>query len=189
MDIKNLEDMAKVIKSNVGNRLDLRKDYSDEEVREIITELVFQESQKTYLTVTEKAYLVDTVFNSMRKLDVLQPLIDDKSITEIMINGPNNIFVEKDGKVFRIEDKFENKEKLEDVIQSVVSKVNRTVNESKPIVDARLEDGSRVNVVLPPIALNGPYDHKKVLEEPMTVERLISYGSITRGCRFVRTNG
>jgi len=116
----------------------------------------------------------------MRRLDVLQPLIDDKSITEIMINGPDSIFIERDGRVSKLNVKFESRRKLEDVIQTIVSRVNRTVNEASPIVDARLPDGSRVNVVLPPIALNGPVvTIRKFPEKPMTIEQLIKYGSIT----------
>ena len=103
-----------------------------------------------------------------------------KSITEIMINGPDTIFVEKDGRIFKKDVRFESRRKLEDVIQTIVSKVNRTVNESNPIVDARLTDGSRVNVVLPPIALNGPIvTIRKFPEKPMTMERLIKFGSVT----------
>lgn len=116
----------------------------------------------------------------MRDLDALQPLIDDKSITEIMINGPDNIFVEQNGRLFKSKRAFSSKEALENVIQNIVSRVNRTVNESSPIVDARLKDGSRVNVVLPPIALNGPtVTIRKFPEKPMTVEQLIAYNSIT----------
>ena len=117
----------------------------------------------------------------MRRLDVLQPIIDDKSVTEIMINGPDSIFIEREGKVYKKNVRFESQRKLEDVIQTIVSKVNRTVNESNPIADARLTDGSRVNVVLPPIALNGPIvTIRKFPEKPMTMEQLIKFGSVTQ---------
>ena len=143
------------VKKTVSDSIDLSKDISDEEIRELITNVVFEKSKQTYLTVSEKREISEAVFNSMRRLDILQPLIDDPSITEIMINGANDIFIERDGRIEQFEAKFESSQKLEDVIQSIVSKVNRTVNEATPIVDARLSNGSRVNVVLPPIALNG----------------------------------
>ena len=123
---------------------------------------------------------MEGVFNSMRGLDVLQPLVDDPSITEIMINGPHCVFVEQEGRLYRKDVSFETNEKLENVILNIVSKVNRTVNEANPIVDARLLDGSRVNVVLPPIALDGPtVTIRKFPEDPMTIQKLIAYGSIT----------
>lgn len=116
----------------------------------------------------------------MRGLDVLQPLVDDPSITEIMINGAHHVFVEQNGRLYRKNVSFGTNEKLENVILNIVAKVNRTVNESTPIVDARLLDGSRVNVVLPPIALDGPtMTIRKFPEDPMTIEKLIAYQSIT----------
>jgi len=174
------EALISEIKQTVNNSIDLKKDISDTEIKEAITQAVFERSEKSYLSIAEKQDIITAVFNSMRRLDVLQPLVDDKSITEIMINGPDNIFVEKDGKVFKTDVCFESRQKLEDVIQSIVSKVNRTVNESSPIVDARLKDGSRVNVVLPPIALNGPVmTIRKFPDKPITIEQLTELGSIT----------
>lgn len=168
------------VKKTVSDSIDLSKDISDEEIRELITNVVFEKSKQTYLTVSEKREISEAVFNSMRRLDILQPLIDDPSITEIMINGANDIFIERDGRIEQFEAKFESSQKLEDVIQSIVSKVNRTVNEATPIVDARLSNGSRVNVVLPPIALNGPImTIRKFPEKPMTIERLINFGSLS----------
>lgn len=132
------------------------------------------------MPLTQKRQVMEGVFNSMRGLDVLQPLVDDPTITEIMINGPHHVFVEQSGRLYRRNVSFETNEKLENVILNIVSRVNRTVNEANPIVDARLLDGSRVNVVLPPIALNGPtVTIRKFPEDPMTVEKLIAYGSIT----------
>ena len=174
------EELISEIKQTVNNNIDLKKDISDEEIKEAITQAVFERSSRSYLSISEKRDIITAVFNSMRRLDVIQPLVDDKSITEIMINGPDNIFIEKDGKVFRTDVCFESRQKLENVIQSIVSKVNRTVNEASPIVDARLKDGSRVNVVLPPIALNGPVmTIRKFPDRPMTIEQLIELGSIT----------
>ncbi|MDQ2085710.1 CpaF family protein [Herbivorax sp. ANBcel31] len=178
MDIK--EKLIDEIRKQINDSIDLSKDYSDEEIREVITSEVFNASREHYLSISEKKEITDMVFNSMRRLDVLQPIIDDKSITEIMINGPDTIFIEKDGRTYRKDVCFENQRRLEDVIQAIVSKVNRTVNESTPIADARLADGSRVNVVLPPIALNGPIvTIRKFPENPMTIEQLIEFGSIT----------
>ena len=140
----------------VSERLDLTRYVDDDEIREVIAAIVTEESRQQYLSLTEKREIMEGVFNSMRGLDVLQPLVDDPSITEIMINGPDHVFVEQAGRLYRKDVSFETNEKLENVILNIVSKVNRTVNEANPIVDARLLDGSRVNVVLPPIALDGP---------------------------------
>ena len=121
------------------------------------------------------------IFFSIRKLDMLQELIDDSSVTEIMINGTDSVFVEKDGKLSQWEETFESREKLEDVIQQIVAGCNRVVNEATPIVDARLENGSRVNVVLPPVALNGPIlTIRRFPDKPIGMEDLISYGSISQ---------
>ena len=164
----------------MSDRLDLTRNVTDEEIRETIADIVAEESRRQYLTLTEKKELMEGVFNSMRGLDVLQPLVDDPSITEIMINGPHNVFIEQNGRLFKKNVSFGSNEKLENVILNIVSKVNRTVNEANPIVDARLLDGSRVNVVLPPIALDGPtVTIRKFPEDPMTMEKLIGYGSLT----------
>jgi len=168
------------VKKTVSDSIDLGKDISDEEIRDLITNIVFEKSKQFYLTVSEKREIIEAVFNSMRRLDILQPLIDDPSITEIMVNGADDIFIERNGRIEQVDAKFESVQKLEDVIQSIVSKVNRTVNEASPIVDARLSDGSRVNVVLNPIALNGPImTIRKFPEKPMTIEQLISFGSLS----------
>ena len=178
--IENMSEYIKEIRALVSNRLDLSRDLSDDEIREVISGIISEKSQEKYLTLNEKKAVMDGVFNSMRGLDVLQPLVDDPSVTEIMINGPDDVFIEQDGRLFKKSVSFGSSEKLENVIQNIVAKVNRTVNESTPIVDARLQDGSRVNVVLPPIALNGPtVTIRKFPENPMTVEQLIAYKSIT----------
>lgn len=178
--IENMTEYIKDIRALVSDRLDLTRDLSDDEIREVISNIIAEKSQEKYLTLVEKKAVMDGVFNSMRGLDVLQPLVDDPSVTEIMINGPDDVFIEQDGKLFKKNVSFGSNEKLENVIQNIVAKVNRTVNESTPIVDARLQDGSRVNVVLPPIALNGPtVTIRKFPENPMTVQQLIAYKSIT----------
>lgn len=164
----------------IAARNDINREISNDELMAMINEIVNEISRETYISISEKNDLINSVFNSMRGLDALQPLIDDPTITEIMINGPNDIFIEKSGRLYKTGTTFSSAEKLENVIQNIVSNVNRTVNESSPIVDARLKDGSRVNVVLPPIALNGAtVTIRKFPETPMTVEKLIEYGSIT----------
>ena len=178
--IENMQAYARKIREMVSDRLDLTRNVTDEEIREAIAEIVTEDSRRQYLTLMEKKELMEGVFNSMRGLDVLQPLVDDPTITEIMINGPHNVFVEQNGRLFKKNVSFGSNEKLENVILNIVSKVNRTVNEANPIVDARLLDGSRVNVVLPPIALDGPtVTIRKFPEDPMTMEKLIGYGSLT----------
>ncbi|HEX2947498.1 MAG TPA: CpaF family protein [Clostridia bacterium] len=160
--------------------MDRTRNVSDDEVMDLITGAVFRKSYEGYLSIAEKRELADMVFNSMRRLDILQPVIDDKTITEIMINGPDKLFIEREGRVCGIEVGFESIEKLEDVIQAIVSRTNRTVNEASPIVDFTLPDGSRVNVVLKPVALNGPVmTIRKFPEEPMTMEQLVTAGSLS----------
>jgi len=174
------EKLAEEIKAAVGARMDFNKDMSDGEVRDFIAEVVFERSKASYIPLADKKSLIDGVFNSMRGLDILQPIIDDKTATEIMINGPDRIFVEQNGRISRLDLSFGSRERLEDVIQSIVSRANRTVNESSPIVDARLKDGSRVNVVLQPAAINGPImTIRKFPEKPMSIKQLTSMGSLT----------
>ncbi|PZE22196.1 CpaF family protein [Paenibacillus xerothermodurans] len=147
---------------------------------EMIEQEVFGYPFDTYLTAGQKHQLVVRLFHSFRGLDVLQPLVDDPSVTEIMINRYDRIFIERDGQVRLSDVQFESKEKLEDVIQAIVARVNRAVNESSPIVDARLLDGSRVNVVLPPIALEGPtMTIRKFPESPMTLADLVAKAAIS----------
>ncbi|WDV46937.1 CpaF family protein [Clostridiaceae bacterium M8S5] len=177
IDMKNL---IMETEEYVKDSLDVSRDMSDEEIEDIITKAVFEKSQKYYMSISQKQLIIKTIFNSLRRLDILQPLLDDDEITEIMVNGPNNIFIEKKGRITKLDAKFENVAKLENIIQNIVSKVNRTINESNPIVDARLIDGSRVHAVVPPIALDGPtLTIRKFPDKPLTIEDLISYGSIT----------
>jgi len=169
------------LRKEIRESLDIKKDITDEDINELVTDRVFEAAKLQSMSIREKQELIAVIFNSIRKLDILQPLIEDKAITEIMVNGAESIFVEKRGRSYSIESTFESRQKLEDVIQSIVSKVNRVVNEASPIVDARLEDGSRVNVVLPPIALNGPIlTIRKFPEKPISIEDLVEWGSITQ---------
>ncbi len=177
------EKKAKIeyVKNQTLDLVDFKKNPDDDEVKGIIEDVVFQFAKDNYLSIEEKEEIIVAAFNSLRKLDVLQPLLEDDSITEVMINGPSSIFIEKSGVgVVEVDVQFESREKLDNVIQKIVGEVNRVVNEANPIVDARLLDGSRVNAVLPPIALNGPIlTIRKFGKEPMTMDRLIHYGSLT----------
>lgn len=178
--IENIQEYKKAVREMVSQRLDLTRNVSDEEIQETISDIIAEESSRKYMSLSEKREIMESVFNSMRGLDVLQPLVDDPSVTEIMINGPDRVFVEQNGHLYQKNVSFGSNEKLENVILNIVSKVNRTVNEANPIVDARLLDGSRVNVVLPPVALDGPtVTIRKFPEDPMTMHKLISYGSVT----------
>lgn len=180
MDDNAKEKLVDNLRKEIRESIDVKKDISDGDMIELITDKVFAEARLRTMSIGEKQELISVIFNSIRKLDILQPLIDDKAITEIMVNGAESIFVEKQGRSYSVDSTFESCQKLENVIQSIVSKVNRVVNESSPIVDARLEDGSRVNVVLPPIALNGPIlTIRKFPERPISMEDLIKWGSIT----------
>ena len=180
METTDREILLRQIREIINDRVDLNKDITDDEMKELVMNTVFERSRQQYMSIHDKQEIIQAVFNSMRRLDVLQPIIEDKTVTEIMVNGPDNIFIEREGKVKRLETAFESRERLEDVIQSIVAKVNRTVNEASPMVDARLSDGSRVSVVLPPIALNGPIlTIRKFPEKPITMEQLIEFGSIT----------
>jgi len=174
------QELISEIKASISEKIDLKRNFSDEEINEIIAKSVFEKSKQLLLNSYEKKEIIETVFNSLRRLDILQPILDDPNVTEIMINGPNNIFIEKNGKSNKFELQFESSQKLEDIIQVMVTAVNRTVNESTPIVDARLKDGSRINVVLPPIALNGPIvTIRKFPEKPIDIEKLIELGSLS----------
>lgn len=171
------------LRHRLMERLDLSREVEDEEILEIIDMLLVECGKTQYISIKEMVQLRQELFYSVRKLDVLQELIDDNTVTEIMVNGQGNIFVEQEGKLFRWEKEFTSQEKLEDVIQQIVGRCNRVVNEAMPIVDARLENGARVNVVLPPVALDGPIlTIRRFPDTPITMENLIEMGSITEEC-------
>lgn len=152
----------------------------DDELYGLIDEQIEKAEEDNYLPVARKLMLRTRLFDSFRRLDILQELIDRKDITEIMVNGPEHVFVEQAGQVIEWPLKFKSQEQLEDLIQQIVSRVNRVVNVSQPIVDARLPDGSRVHVVLPPVSLSGPVLTIRKFPEPISMEKLIGYGAITR---------
>ena len=168
------------IKEKILSQASGEDNLSDDELLEHIEEYVFEIGREVYLSVAEKKEMITEIFNSLRRLDVLQEIIENPDITEIMVNGADHIFVEEAGKLRRYPKTFSNREKLEDVIQQIVSGVNRRVNEANPIVDARLSSGERVNVVLPPVAMNGPIlTIRKFPDKPLAMENMIEYGSIT----------
>jgi len=174
------KDLVQEIRRQVTQDIEASADITDDGVMELVTNAVFRKTREQYLSISEKRELAENIFNSMRRLDILQPIIEDKTITEIMINGPDNIFIERNGCITKLDMKFESPEKLEDVIQVIVSRTNRTVNEASPIVDITLPDGSRVNVVLKPIALNGPImTIRKFPDKPMTLEQLVAAGALS----------
>ena len=164
----------------IMHRMDLTKETEDEELQEIIRSVIEDAGRREYIPLNERIRISRELFNAFRKLDILQELIEDDEITEIMVNGTDNIFYEKEGRLFRSERRFLSESRLGDVIQQIVGETNRYVNESSPIADARLRDGSRVNVVLKPVAVNGPIlTIRKFPANAVTMERLISLGSLT----------
>lgn len=175
-----IEPDFRAIRAEIRSGLDLTSSLSDEELYEYIEKRLLYREEIRGLTAGEKRRWIRRMFDSFRGLDVLQPLVEDKSVTEIMINSHEEIFIERQGRIEQLEMKFESKDRLEDIIQTIVAGVNRVVNESSPIVDARLKDGSRVNIVLPPIALKGPtMTIRKFPEKPMTMEELVRIASLT----------
>lgn len=168
------------LKTKLLEKMDFSREMSDEEIKSMIDELIIRESKREILGIEERRHLRQELFHSIRKLDILQELIDDNEVTEIMINGTEEIFIEKAGRLRGYGMRFESKEKLEDVIQQIVAECNRTVNEASPIVDARLKNGARVNVVLSPVALNGPIlTIRRFPDKPIGMKELIAFGSLT----------
>ncbi|MDQ8736003.1 CpaF family protein [Paenibacillus sp. LHD-38] len=168
------------LRNKIRSKIDFSGALSDDSLMRIVEEIVFEWCERNPLTATGKVQLVRRLFHSFRGLDILQPLMEDASISEIMINHHAEIFVERRGEMSLLPVSFESRERLEDLIQTVVASVNRVVNESSPIVDARLKDGSRVHVVLPPVALKGPcMTIRKFPEQPLAMEELVSIGSLS----------
>ena len=168
------------LRERVLQRMDYSRDLVDEEVLDIIDEVILAQEDYKLLPISISRRLRSELFDSLRRLDVLQSFVEDTTITEIMINGPNHIFVERNGVLQRQEQVFESEEKLRDVIQQIVAGCNRVVNEASPIVDARLEGGSRVNIVMAPVALNGPIvTIRRFPDKPIDIQQLIENHSIT----------
>ena len=175
-----LDDFGQRIRDIILSEMDLSRELSDEEICDLIGSVVSREARDRPMTIKDRAELERTIFNSLRKLDVLQELVDDRDVTEIMVNGPNDIFYEKAGRIQRFKGHFSSEEKLEDVIQQIVGRHNRVVNQASPIVDTRLSDGSRVNIVLNPISIGGSaVSIRKFPEHPMSMERLVEIEALS----------
>ena len=168
------------IRNNLINKFDLTRNLSDEEIYSFIDNEIIETGRQQFISLTDKERLRYILFNSIRGYDVLQELLDDQNITEIMINGPDDNFIERNGLLEKSEIHFSSPEKLQDIIQQIVSEANRRVNEASPIADARLYDGSRVNIVLNPVALNGPaVTIRKFPDTPLSMNDLIQFGTLT----------
>lgn len=177
------KEIFRALRRGLMDRLDLARELSDQEILDEIDQLILSGTPEVCLSLNEKVELRQELFHSVRKLDVLQELIEDETVTEIMVNGPDAIFVERKGKLKKWDKCFTSREKLEDVIQQIVGRCNRVVNEAMPIADARLENGARVNAVIQPVALNGPIlTIRRFPDTPVTMEKLISLGSLPREC-------
>ena len=172
-----------MLRERLLEKLDMSRDLSDQEVLSEIDGLLEQKGR--HQTLRERIALRNDLFCSIRKLDVLQELLEDESVTEIMVNGPDAVFIEREGRIIRWDKSFTSREKLEDVIQQIAGRCNRVINESRPIVDARLEDGARVNAVVSPVALDGPVlTIRRFPKEPLTLEQLTARKSLTEECAF-----
>lgn len=176
------------IRDLLMEKLDMSREMTDREILDEIDQLILNRMRDSYISLNEKLQLRQELFYSVRKLDVLQELIEDETVTEIMVNGPDAIFVERGGRLGKWDKSFTSREKLEDVIQQIAGRCNRVINESMPIVDARLENGARVNAVISPVALNGPIlTIRRFPDTPITMDRLIALGSLTCECaRFLK---
>ena len=175
------DELESQIRKETMNAIDLSFDVSDEEILEIIKEKIIEKSKIVPVSLKDRQVIENHVFNSLRKLDVLEDLLADEEITEIMINGPDNIFIEKNGRVTKSKERFSSEEKLNDIIQNIVAKGNKIANEANPLVDSRLEDGSRISIVLKPAAVDySIVTIRKFPKEQMTMERLLGYGAISQ---------
>ena len=179
--MNSAKDRKRELKEKLTESIDYSRESSDEEIQELIDDMLIRESKKVPLTLSERDRLRRELFHAIRKLDILQEFVDDPQVTEIMVNGPDNIFVEREGRLYKSDLTFESEEKLQNVVQQIVSDCNRVVNEASPIVDARLQNGSRVNVVLNPVALNGPIlTIRRFPDKPITMDNLVTFGSVSR---------
>ncbi len=169
------------LRKKLMEQLEGYREISDEEIYQAIDELILQAGAEYYIRLSERNGLRRELFNSVRRLDILQELIDDDSVTEIMVNGTEGIFIEKDGRLLQWNKSFATRERLEDIAQQIVGRCNRIVNESVPIVDARLENGARVNIVMPPVALNGPViTIRRFPDHPILMDQLIRWGTVSQ---------
>lgn len=175
-----MDEISEKIRKQVLSDIDVSRDIDDEEIWDIISRTTSEEVKKKNINLKDRIELEKRVFDSLKRLDVLQDLIDDTEVTEIMVNGPDTIFYEKNGSIHQYAGRFSSEEKIQDIIQQIVGKHNRVVNQSSPIVDTRLVDGSRVNIVLFPISLGGSaISIRKFPKEPFDMKKLIELGSVT----------
>lgn len=178
--MERYEQCRQTVEEGLRQKIDLSREVSDEEVREMIDEMVIHCSRQYALSLKDRQQLGREIFDAIRRMDILQELVEEEEVTEIMINGTQGIFIERKDRLFQWDKNFASKEKLEDVIQQIVAKCNRAVNEASPIVDARLENGARVNIVLAPVALNGPIvTIRRFPSHPIGMTDLLAYGSLT----------
>ena len=174
------EEKFRMLRERLLESLEEYREIGDQEIYQRIDELLLDDSMEHYMRLAERYALRKELFNSIRRLDILQELLEDDTITEIMVNGTDGIFIERYGRLTRWEKCFGSAEKLQDIAQQIVGRCNRIVNEAVPIVDARLEHGERVNIVMPPIAIEGPViTIRKFPKEPITMEKLVAMGAIT----------
>lgn len=179
MEFELEQQFVSEIKKYVTENFSLSK-MNDEELEDKIEEIVIQRLGDQYCSIDQRVSIVQQIYSSIRGFGLLDSIMNDDTITEVMINGPENVFIEQNGRLFKLDKQFENQRRLEDIIQRIVGLAGREVNQANPICDTRLPDGSRVNVVLPPIALCGPtLTIRKFSKTPMTIEKLIQYGSLT----------
>lgn len=175
-----MEELYKQIRHNVYQNLDIARNITDDELYSVIDRCIYDASRQKIISIRQKEELRNRIYNSIKKLDILQELLENPDITEIMVNGKDNIFYEKSGYIEKWNKHFDSEQKLADIAQRIAAMSNRMVNEACPIIDTRLEDGSRVNIVLPPVAMDGPViTIRKFYDKPLTIDRLIELGSIT----------
>ena len=175
-----MEELYMNIRKLVYERLDTGRDIDDAELYQVIDACIYEESRNVVIPIRQKEELKKRLYNSIKKLDILQELLEDDSVTEIMVNGSDSIFIERNGHMEKWDKKFESVERLSDVAQRIAAMSNRMVNEASPVADTRLSDGSRVSIVLPPVAINGPViTIRKFFNKPITIDRLIELESIT----------
>lgn len=186
--MKEAREQFQILRKRLLEKLENAGSLSDDEIIEKINEIIIEAGREFYLSLKRKEELQKELFNSIRKLDILQELIDDDTITEVMVNGTEGIFIEKNGRLMKWDKNFCTRQKIEDLVQSIAAKSNRIVNETIPIADARLENGARVNIVLPPAAINGPIiTIRQFPSRPIQIEELIAWNAVTEeAAKFLR---
>ncbi|WP_394909911.1 CpaF family protein [uncultured Robinsoniella sp.] len=186
--MKEAQEQFRILRKRLLEKLENAGSLSDEEIKGTINEMLIEAGREFYLSLKRKEELQKELFNSIRKLDILQELIDDDTITEVMVNGTDGIFIEKNGRISKWDKNFYSKGKIEDLVQSIAANSNRIVNETVPIVDARLENGARVNIVLPPAAINGPIiTIRQFPASPIRIGELMAWKAVTKeAAEFLR---